>query len=328
MKLRKKLVLSALALAACATTMVSTTFAWYTSATDVSVSGVTGSTNNASTDGSLLVAKRTGASAWSTYSNSVTIGADEAAAYINRGDQIVPLSLNSHGALISQEDAIADVLGSASASETHVNTAGAYICIPLKFKTTKTTSGSVNIYLKSLSITNNANAALTTVDGIASAGGVTAGTPYSIDASYAMNMMVCDDSTKYASSTDKLFDLGGFVQNNVTAAASLNGTAAAYNKTAGAHAYYNAVMTANKYDNKEIPTDNRLVSGTNETILHTFTLTGQGSDVHEKVLYFVFYLDGWDNDCFDACRGQSFTINMGFTSDGETALKFGAKSQE
>ena len=328
MKLRKKLILSCAALAACATTMVSTTYAWYTSATDVSVSGVTGTTNNASTDGSLLVAKQTGPSSWSTYSNSVTIGAEEATAYINRGNQIVPLALNDNGALISQEDAIADILGTANSALTHVNADGAYICIPLRFKTTKNTQGDVDIYLKTLSITNNATEPLTKVDGIASAGGVTAGTPYSIDACYAMNMMVCDDATVYNSSTDNLFDLGGYVGANNNKGTNLNGSTAAYNKTSGAHAYYNAVMTANKYDGASInlPNDTRLVAGSTKTSLHQFNIDSNGSGEKEKVLYFVFYLDGWDNDCFDACRGQSFTINLGFTSDVNTALGFGNRS--
>ena len=327
MKLRKKLILSCAALAACATTMVSTTYAWYTSATDVSVSGVTGSTNNASTDGSLLVAKKT-AEGWSTYSNTVTIGADEAAAYENRGNKIEPLALNSNGALISQENAISVIKGGSSSATEHVGTSGAYISIPLKFKTTKNTAGTVNIYLKTLSIINNASGALTKVDGIATAGDVTQGTPYSIDACYAMNMMVCLDGTKYASATDHLFDLGGYVGANDKTATTITGNAAAYNVDSRAHAYYNSVMTSADKKYSSVPADNRLVENAtaSATSLYTFTTTDDASAVNEVTLYFVFYLDGWDNDCYDACRGQSFTINMGFTSDSSTAKKFATKS--
>ncbi len=322
MKLRNKFILSCAALAACATTMVSTTYAWYISATDVSVSGVTGSTNNASADGSLLVAKKTGASSWSTYSNSVTIAADETNAYINRGNQIVPLALNSKGALIPQEDALAGT----DTAESHVGTSGAFISIPLKFKTTKNTAGEVPIYLKALSITNNATGALTKVDGIATAGDVTQGTPYSVDACYAMNMMVCLDQNKYASATDHLFDLGGYVVANETANASVTGNNAAYNVGSGAHAYYNAAMPNDKHY-VSVPADSRLVEGgSTATSLYTFTLNGAAEDVNERILYFVFYLDGWDNDCYDACRGQSFTINLGFTSDSDTGLSFTTKS--
>ena len=29
---------------------------------------------------------------------------------------------------------------------------------------------------------------------------------------------------------------------------------------------------------------------------------------------FVIYLNGWDAYCFDACRGQSFNVEIDFTS--------------
>lgn len=48
-------------------------------------------------------------------------------------------------------------------------------------------------------------------------------------------------------------------------------------------------------------------------------VTGEGSDdddVASSVLKvtFIIYLDGWDLACFDACQGQSFTLDMEFTS--------------
>ena len=51
-KLGLKLGLSCAALAACATTLVSTTFAWYTSNDSVKATGITGKTSEA--DGTLL----------------------------------------------------------------------------------------------------------------------------------------------------------------------------------------------------------------------------------------------------------------------------------
>ena len=44
MKLNKKLIMSCAALAACATTLVSSTYAWYTTNTEVTLDTVTGST--------------------------------------------------------------------------------------------------------------------------------------------------------------------------------------------------------------------------------------------------------------------------------------------
>ena len=56
MKLRNKLILSCAALAAVATTAVSTTYAWYTSNVDVSASGITAKSASAA-DSTLLISK-------------------------------------------------------------------------------------------------------------------------------------------------------------------------------------------------------------------------------------------------------------------------------
>ena len=69
MKLRNKLILSCAALAAVATTAVSTTYAWYTSNTDVSASGVQAST--AAGSDKLLLISDTGAKG--TWGSSITL---------------------------------------------------------------------------------------------------------------------------------------------------------------------------------------------------------------------------------------------------------------
>lgn len=75
MKLRKKLLLSCAALAACATTMVSTTYAWFVSNSEASVSGMSGATLDGSAAGNFLVAngKADTALADRAYSSQITI---------------------------------------------------------------------------------------------------------------------------------------------------------------------------------------------------------------------------------------------------------------
>lgn len=59
MKLRKKLIMSGVALAACAATLTSTTYAWYVSNANATVSNITGNTAAASATGNLFVAHST-----------------------------------------------------------------------------------------------------------------------------------------------------------------------------------------------------------------------------------------------------------------------------
>lgn len=78
MKLRKKLLLSCAALAACATTMVSTTYAWFVSNSEASVSGISGATASGSAAGNFLVANGNASTTIGerAYSSQITIGAD------------------------------------------------------------------------------------------------------------------------------------------------------------------------------------------------------------------------------------------------------------
>lgn len=71
-KLTRKLFLSVAALAVCAATLVSTTFAWYVTNSTASVGDITGSTATASTDGNLLVAHASADGIDGDYSPSIS----------------------------------------------------------------------------------------------------------------------------------------------------------------------------------------------------------------------------------------------------------------
>ena len=61
-KLTKKLLLSALSLGLAVVTLTTTTFAWYTSSTDASAAGGTGSTSGQTSDSSLMISGDKGVS--------------------------------------------------------------------------------------------------------------------------------------------------------------------------------------------------------------------------------------------------------------------------
>ena len=78
-------------------------------------------------------------------------------------------------------------------------------------------------------------------------------------------------------------------------------------ETPNANAYYDAFMkstttsTANSYNNGLNALNRNTVIGT--------IPAGQILEVTFKI-----YLNGWDNNCFDACRGQDFTVTLAFSS--------------
>ena len=219
-KLTRKLFLSVCTLAICAVTLVSTTFAWYTTNSEVSASAVTGTSSDASTDDSILIATSIDKTVnnWSEFSNSVTITENS---YLKVGTDLEPLTFNSKGALDNQANALSN-----TESAAHTNASGAYILIPLKFKTGANDSNAVNIYLKSLSITNTAEEALAKFDGIVEAGGVEKGVQYSIDVCYAINMIVAEDQNP--SPDNKVYDLGTQVTENATADPTIDGSSTKY----------------------------------------------------------------------------------------------------
>ena len=312
--LTRKLFLSICTLAICAVTLVSTTFAWYTTSTDVNVNGLSGKTDSATADGSLLVATMEGnVNTWTEFSNSVTL---TDVAYLSKGTKLSPLTVNTNGAL--------DVLKGTSANHSDN---GTYILFPLKFKTTNNHGQPVNVYIKNIQISN----AVTSADGLAKYDGITTGgvvkqnEKYSIDACYAINLMTSTASTPLANGY-KIFDLGTQV-NSTAGIANKTGNALPYSNL-GAVEYYNNVTYPNPADaSKKItaPADTRYEFGQSvdysAVSISTIPNPGESDASKEVIVYFYLYLDGWDLDCYDACRGQEFNITLSFTSVANDALK-------
>ena len=75
-KLTRKLFLSIAALAVCAATLVSTTFAWYVSNSTANVKGLTGAILSGGSEGNILIAKDVGGSA-GNFTQTLTMDASE-----------------------------------------------------------------------------------------------------------------------------------------------------------------------------------------------------------------------------------------------------------
>lgn len=297
MKLRKKLIMSCAALAACATTLVSSTFAWYTSNTDVSADGISGTTADVGSD--LLLISDNGAVG--TWSNKVTVADATAVATTMKPVQYAAGADNAVCTLTTWNS------GSHEASDTQAD-ATDYIRFDVCLKATD----AVDVYLESFTLTQTKAPAESAI--LANAGGLEASstvTTYTVDARRVLQMeihqQVITDDVEGAESA-ALYEL----EDMVTAYAdSIEGKS-----NINAHTYYNAVTGASIATDTPHSASLGLVTtgGTNFKVC----TTPVGNDAAKQSyvrLTFTIFMNGWDLECFDACQDQGFTVALKFTCE-------------
>ena len=301
MKLKGKLIMSAAALAACAATLTSTTYAWYTTNTTVDASNVSGTTAD-SGDASILISQDPAdASGKKIWASSVSV----TKANQKNATALIPLEYTG-----TQFNA----LGSTSA-----NTDG-YLEFKLYFKTAKVNNGegTTKLYLKTFKATNADN--LKESDNLIYTGveagkdyskGLDAGLPtYTIDAARCLGLVM--NSATVANLNSYAFDVteGTLKDDSVKTSNQIN-----------AITYYNTVMGLSgdkvlKDDQHNLKTLGAADSEDGTDALKIAELPNAGT---ETSVTFKVYLNGWDKYCFDACKGQTFNFEIAFTSDAKLA---------
>jgi len=354
MKLRNKLILSCAALAAVATTAVSSTFAWYTSNTTVTASNITAASQN-SGDDMLLIAdgiQRSGAgTTQSPYSYTEITTIDDLKWGTSVSDvtethyELKPLAYNSNAKNLTDYKgdptaALPSGEGVTTPTEADWNSStAAYVTFELYFKNAATSS--TTLYVKDFTITNNSAAALpakSIVDlannyakfgmtyskenGYKTAAGAAASNSYTVN---ALRVLAVDIESQQITAaggagavTETAYDLEGLsgtITDTLTSAASFN-----------AHTYYNTIMETPIADgltaaDKTVKTNLVRTAVLDNTLtLGTVPAAGTATTINDVLkVRFKLFLNGWDLACFDACQGQNFTIGMTFTSDEPTA---------
>lgn len=313
MKLKGKLIASGVALAALGVTLTSTTYAWYTNNTEVSASGLTASASS-SGDSSLLISATGETGSWSTVATITATSTN-----------LVPLILGD-GSNIKTGTETATTAGTLYKWGTN-NYAGTeasgtdYVEFSLYFKTLATTSDAdVSVYLKSLTVKNTAGTLPTAenlengkiLDEGATAGVGTAYTAYYKDICKALAFTVAGYNS---GSTEANTNYDGKTAYSLAEAqiSTTSTTSSDQNITEGtnAHNYYQNA-TGNTLDSSLAPKVelSTLTYANGTSALVTLDKTGAASS---KVT-FRFYLNGADKDCFDVCKGQTFSVEFSFTS--------------
>jgi len=300
MKLRNKLILSCAALAAVATTAVSTTYAWYTSNTKVTASGV--NSGSASVGSALLLIKDLDAKnpEWTTQISDVT----------ETGTALMPLQYNA-GALV-------DINYSGAAKGT-ADVTGSYCKFHLGLMNAGKDALTVQLKLDSLLNTTAtfANTAKPVIAKGASAFGGTAPTgTYTVDLLRVLNVEI-EQATVTAGSTGDAssahYDL------NPASSYTYNTDTISTHADADAVSYYNSVMEVSKnVDPKDAVLPKTAIVAGATTDLLEFTVpaaldstTGVTNDTFIDLTFKVF-INGWDAYCFDAVQGQNFSMALSF----------------
>ncbi len=338
MKLRNKLVLSCAALAAVATTAVSTTFAWYVTNTTVTATGVTAGTDAANST-TLQISKN-----GSTWGPTVDIDIDTG--------KFNPVSYgkNGNGKASSAADAAVDdkFYGwDATGNAVSTDEAGAtdYVQFTLYFRNLGGKQDTV--YLKSFELKNTSSALPTqrvlATDGLVKTGGTLK--TYNVNLLRALSLKLdkvqntFTDKTDYnvavadtavaATSSTTFYSLEAFYGFN-TKADSLADTTNTLGTSANAHTYYNAAKNLTS----GIATSNPLVESAalatgyanatyTTTAANAISLgvskgtTSDGSTAQDATYVkttWTIFLNGWDQFCFDGVKGQTITLSMGFTT--------------
>lgn len=281
-KLTKKLLLSALSLGLAVVTLTTTTYAWYTSSTEASAISGQGTSSSKTSDNTLMISTDYGtAGSNATWGNSADLPTIT---------ELVPLEW---------KDSKLSTLTSDEAAES------GYYEFTVWFKTTKTEgTTSIPVYLTGLTITNTVDLendeSLKTETNILGAGTTTEGCPnqatYQVDIVRALAIVV--------NKTGNAYNLDGVATVKKEAESGFTNIG-----NADAVKYYNEVM---KPETDLVRTESLTsFAGVNQKVVD---ITHNGSSYNIVSVTYTIYLNGWDEYCFDACRGQSFSVSADFST--------------
>ena len=290
-KLTKKLLLSAITLGLALVTLTTTTFAWYTSSQTASAGNGSAETSSSTNDSSLMISIDGG----STYKRSVNLPTT----YLN----LIPLQ---YDATLNEGAGGFKELDNTAAADSE----GKYYKFTLHFKTTSNDSANVYISKFDLKNTIQTTGGLTAYDNLVGSNNDEDGIPnadkYAVDVVSALDIVI--NQTKYNLSSSKFDGIAPLVPKGFDIT---GGT-----EVPNSNAYYDAFMGAGS--NTKAAAE---IYHTGVTDLTTSTIIGtipEGVDSSVAVTFYI-YLNGYDAYCFDACKGQSFTIDLEFTTIAPSA---------
>lgn len=307
-KLMRKLVLSSFALGLAVITLSTTTFAWYTSNVKVDANGINHTTAS-SGDPLLMIAD----SSVFTGATTTPWGASVTDVTEQKTAELVPLQR------VGAE--FHDLAGEKQGS--------GWLQFTLYFKNASTKT--VELYIQTLEIINNNKDNLPAKDVLAAGkkDGMadTSKTTYKID---VLRTLLIETTTTVYSLQD--VDANPATPDEIASSATtklwnpetLWNPSTQFNddyaSTWNAIEYYNGVMNKSLTASQEPHTPTDLKATGTKLSLATVPAAGTADTTEQYVeVVFCVFINGWDLACFDACQGQSISINLSFTTVSDNA---------
>jgi len=346
MKLRNKLILSCAALAAVATTAVSTTYAWYTSNTEVHANGISATTKNAGSDLLMIadgLAYNSTSKAYEVIEDSKLVWGTTVNPTLNASD-LTPLAYKLDPTKIAAKNTtdveLVDLAGYEVSAA--VGTEGDDDYAPavngMQTGTTAATTGYTQFVLfvknggtevKGLQMTIKnltnvtKNTALPTkaiLNPAANAqymGLSTSTTTYTVNA-LRVAAIDLEVSTVTGGTAIALADEGAYSLKSANSTYDMGDTITG---SYDAHAYYNAIMEADlKADDAyKVETSAFRSLGDSAGTKILVDLPAAATANNYLKLDFKIFLNGWDKACFDACQGQEFSFDIDFKTTTKNA---------
>lgn len=282
-KLSKKLFLSIAALACCALTLISTTFAWYVNNPTSSVGTIEGSSTTVGSDGSISVSKN--GTSWLKNITDLT---------------------TKTGAALQPVLASADCTSFTKMDGTEVSAAeGGFYTFDFYIKTdVAITATGKNIKID-YELVNTTQTLPTQINySTDSVGSAQSGSTFSKDFLGALRIGVKQDDAAFVK-----YDAYACMSNTYEAPTGIaSGATLVPIGTASAHTYYNNISDTDLTEDQV--TELGTVNNTTNTGLASITSLAANTPLH---LQFVVWLEGTDTDCFNACAGQGFSLDFTLT---------------
>ncbi len=346
MKLRNKLILSCAALAAVATTAVSTTFAWYTSNTEVHADSINATTKNAGAD-LLMIADGL---AYNSSTKAYTLKADTDLVWgttitpTQNAQDLLPLAFTraNTGTASNTQGYIAELgtkttgEGTSAVTTSITNTAATadgsgFLNFVLMVKNASTAEKGLQMTISDLTNTTYktgtttlalpSKAILNPTDNAKYMGLGTSATNYTVNALRVAAIdleisKVTDGAIASAALQDEgVYSLRSALSADESAnAISFGDTVVPTGANYSAHSYYNAIMETDLdiADTLNVDTTSFRNLGAADGVKLLINTPAGATANDYLMLNFKVFLNGWDKSCFDACQGQTFTFNVDF----------------
>jgi len=288
-----KLILSGAAVAACAATLGTSTYAWYTTNTEVKANNVSGA--SADSGASSIYISANGGTNWYSKVSGTATGTDK---ITFTSTQLTPVTLQTNSGTPDYKWVN---------EKGEVNSTPTFVEFTLYFKAVDN-AAPVKVGINAVTIENKTAAAKAKENYLT-------GASYTVD---FLDSLAVQFSGDLATDSGAIVDTHGYSLKPGTGCVVAGADDVDYNTTYATSYANKPAVDAHDYV-KAVTNDPNAVTVTSTTTTtlaseaHLLTIPTGGGNANKKGITFRVFLDGANTECYDACRDQLFNVSFSFT---------------